>query len=433
MAPKTRDPAWAYVEMVESSMHCKFCHRLIKDGPGGINRLKLHLAGIRGQITPCESPELGEVRQAMFASIEKFKQDKARQKEIQAEIGRKREIQRMMASNPHYDFEDSCSIPQTNASNPFRYVPPSQDKGKGRMRKGDHDVTIKSFFTPASSPSDAHGPEIVRPQMQPTLDDHWKKELRETACDYIARWWYDADIPFNAARSPYYEPMFEAIHAAGKGFKGPTMHELRGVRLQKEIDSINEYLQEFKNSWARTGCTIMSDRWTDQRNRTIINFLVFCPQGTMFLKSVDASDKVKDGHLLFQLLDEVVEEVGVANVVQIITDNASNYVLAGKLLEEKHKTIFWTPCAAHCIDLMLEDIGKLDWVRNTVDHAKSITKFIYNHTWVLSLMRKHTGGKDIIRPAITRFATHFLTLQSMLSQHRNLQKMFSSDEWDQSN
>ena len=203
--------------------------------------------------------------------------------------------------------------------------------------------------------------------------------------------------------------MFDAIHAAGKGFKGPTMHELRGFRFQKEIQSINEYLQEFRDSWARTGCTIMSDGWTDQRNRTIINFLVFCPQGTMFLKSVDASDKVKDGHLLFQLLDEVIEDVGVANVVQIITDNASNYVLAGRLLEEKHKTIFWTPCAAHCIDLMLEDIGKLDWVRNTVDNAKSITKFIYNHTLVLSLMRKHTGGKDIIRPAITRFATHFLT------------------------
>ena len=64
----------------------------------------------------------------------------------------------------------------------------------------------------------------------------------------------------------------------------------------------------------------------------------------MFLKSVDASNRVKDGQLLFQLLDEVVE-VGVANVVQVITDNASNYVLARKLLEEKHKTIFWTPCA----------------------------------------------------------------------------------------
>jgi hypothetical protein len=161
--------------------------------------------------------------------------------------------------------------------------------------------------------------------------------LRETACDYIARWWYDVDIPFNASRSPYYEPMFDAIFAAGKGFKGPTMHELRGYRLQKEISSINEYLKDFKNSWAKTGCTIMSDGWTDQRNRTIINFLIFCPQGTMFLKSVDASDRVKDGQLLFQLLDEVVEEVGVANVVQVITDNASNYVLAGNVTSPKIK------------------------------------------------------------------------------------------------
>ena len=164
--------------------------------------------------------------------------------------------------------------------------------------------------------------------------------MREISCDYIARWWYDVDIPFNVARSPYYEHMFDATFAAGKGFKGPTMHELRGSLLQKEIVSIDEYLKEFKNSWAHIGCTIMSDGWTDQRNRTIIKFLVFCPRGTMFLRSVDASDRMKDGHLLFQLLDEVVEEVGVANVVQIITDTSSNYVLAGKLLEENTQPYF---------------------------------------------------------------------------------------------
>jgi len=84
----------------------------------------------------------------------------------------------------------------------------------------------------------------------------------------------------------------------------------------------------------------MSDGWSDFRNRTIINFLVSCPQGTLFLRSVDASYRIKDANMLFELLDEVVMEVGVENVVQLITDNASNYVLAGKMLEEKHKTIF---------------------------------------------------------------------------------------------
>ena len=71
----------------------------------------------------------------------------------------------------------------------------------------------------------------------------------------------------------------------------------------------------------------MSDGWTDQKGRTLINFLVSCPQGTMFLRSSDASDQVKDANLLFRLLDDIVEEVGASNVVQIITDNASTMFL----------------------------------------------------------------------------------------------------------
>jgi hypothetical protein len=152
----------------------------------------------------------------------------------------------------------------------------------------------------------------------------------------------------------------------------------------------------------------------------------------MFLKSVDASDQVKDANLLFCLLDEVVEEVGVQNVVQVITDNAANYVVAGRMLEEKHRTIWWTPCAAHCLDLMLEDIRKIEWVKKTVEQGKSITRYIYNHSWVLNLMRKNIDGRELVRSAITRFATNFLTLQSMIGQKANPRKMFSCDEWNAS-
>ena len=91
---------------------------------------------------------------------------------------------------------------------------------------------------------------------------------------------------------------------------------------------------------------------------------------------MDASNQVKDAHLLFCLLDDVVEEVGVQNVVQIITNNASNYVAARRLLEDKNPTIWWIPCAAHCLDLMLEDIGKIEWVKKCVEQPKSITRYI---------------------------------------------------------
>ncbi|KAL4287710.1 hypothetical protein AHAS_Ahas19G0213400 [Arachis hypogaea] len=50
--------------------------------------------------------------------------------------------------------------------------------------------------------------------------------------------------------------------------------------------------------------------------------------GIMFLKSIDASDYVKTGEKLFELLDDVVEEICEQNIVQVVTDNGSNYVLA---------------------------------------------------------------------------------------------------------
>jgi hypothetical protein len=59
----------------------------------------------------------------------------------------------------------------------------------------------------------------------------------------------------------------------------------------------------------------------------------------MFLKLINASYKVKDAKLLFDLLDEIVVIVEVTNLVQVITDNASNYVLSGKMLEAKYRTI----------------------------------------------------------------------------------------------
>ena len=97
----------------------------------------------------------------------------------------------------------------------------------------------------------------------------------------------------------------------------------------------------------------MSDDWTDRKGRTLLNFLVHCPRGTMFLKSVDAYAHVKDVALLCDLLDGFIQEVGPQHVFQIITDNAANYVAASRMLMSRYPTLFWTPCAAHCLDLML--------------------------------------------------------------------------------
>jgi hypothetical protein len=144
---------------------------------------------------------------------------------------------------------------------------------------------------------------------------------------------------------------------------------------------------------------------------------------------VDVSDISKTARLLYRLFREVVLDVGVENIVHMVTDNAANYVAAGKLLMEEFPSIFWCPCAAHCINLVLQDIGKLQSVCYVVEHDSGITKYIYNHCYPLYLMRKFIGGKEILRPAPTRFATNFIALQSILAHKDELRAMVTSREW----
>ena len=88
-------------------------------------------------------------------------------------------------------------------------------------------------------------------------------------------------------------------------------------------------------------------------------------------------------------------------------------MLAGKLLEEKRSHLYWTPCAAHCIDLMLEDIGKLPLIKKTIQRGVSLVGLIYSHFSTLSLLRQFTNKRELVKHVVTRFATSYLSLQRL--------------------
>jgi hypothetical protein len=171
----------------------------------------------------------------------------------------------------------------------------------------------------------------------------------------------------------------------------------------------------------------MTDAWTDKRGRGVMNLVVHSAYGVYFLDSVDCSAVKKDGRYIFELVDKCIEEIGVQNVVQVVTDNARPNEAAASLLRAKHPSIFWNGCAAHTIDLMLEDIGKMPRVAATISKAKCLTVFLYAHTRVLDLMRKYLS-RDLVRCGVTRFATAYLNLKSMLENKKQLQRLFREDE-----
>ncbi|XP_057502957.1 uncharacterized protein LOC130786623 [Actinidia eriantha] len=244
-----------------------------------------------------------------------------------------------------------------------------------------------------------------------------------------AKFFYDACIPLNAVNSVYFQPMFDAAIAIGAGYKVPTYHQFRVPLLQDSKKELELFIATLRTTWADTGCTIMGDGWSDRRHRTLINFLVYCPRGITFVKSVDASDAVKDAQLLFKLFQEIIEWVGVSNVVHMVTDNGANYVAAGRLINETYKTINWSPCAAHCLNLILGEISKMTHIHDLAIRASKVTRYVYNRPWLVAWLRKRKGWTEIVRPGATRFATTFIALHSTHKHMHDLKALVTSKEF----
>lgn len=408
--PRASDPGWAHGIMVNGGrqkIKCKYCHKIMLGG--GISRLKQHLAGERGNVAPCEEvPEEVKVQMQQhlgFKVLERLKRQK----------GLKSSKDSMSYSQGREEGDEDDVVQIKNMVS-----------ARETSRRG------KEVVQRISNRSKRHRKQYfstVAPVVaQPIHTSFASQESMDQADMAVARFLYEAGIQFSSANSQYFQDMADAIATVGPGYKMPSYYSLRGKLLNRSVQDAGEYVEELRKSWEVTGCSVMVDRWMDGTGRSVINFFVYCPKGTVFLKSVDASD-ITSPEALLSLFDSVVQEVGQKNIVNFLTDTSPGYKAAGKLLMEKYKTFFCTACGAHCIDLMLEDIGKMDIMKEVLAKAKQITQFVYNNAWVLNLLRKKTSGRDIIQLSTTRFASIFLTLQSIVSLKDHLHQMFTGAAW----
>ena len=79
---------------------------------------------------------------------------------------------------------------------------------------------------------------------------------------------------------------------------------------------------------------------------------------------------------------------------------------------------------------MLQGIGNMPRFKKVIDQAKAFTIFVYGHTRTLECLRYFTEEKEIIRSGVTRFASTFLTLNSIQEKKDQLRKMVVHSRWD---
>ena len=128
---------------------------------------------------------------------------------------------------------------------------------------------------------------------------------------------------------------FPLIIYVGMGIKPPSSYEIKITYLEMEYKDMEAYVNIQREKWKTYGYTIMCDGWTRPTKLRIINFMVYSKGSTIFPKSIDVPNKIKDNKYIYSLLKDMIKEVGEVNVVQIVTDNRSAFLKAGKLLMKK--------------------------------------------------------------------------------------------------
>ncbi|CAI5945581.1 unnamed protein product [Closterium sp. NIES-64] len=186
-------------------------------------------------------------------------------------------------------------------------------------------------------------------------------------------------------------------------------------------------------SWRRDGVTVASDMFSDKAGRPQANVLLINDSGAVFVESIDTKMEMKTGGYIVGILRPIIEKVGPENVVALCFDGGSNYAAACRVLMREYPHIEHIPCATHVLDLLMEDIGKKGWAKDIVTRGDTLISFVRNHHFTWGYMRSPLvnggKGKQVLKPAGTRFGTNYIAINRLCEVRAGLTEMVLSDEW----
>ncbi|CAL5373759.1 unnamed protein product [Camellia sinensis] len=267
-----------------------------------------------------------------------------------------------------------------------------------------------------------------------SVDKMFQIASREEVDQKIARCIYGNGIAFNVVRSPLWEDMVSSILNAPKGYKSPNYEKVRTALLDKEHKKVQQSLTPLMQDWSTHGVSIISDGWSNLKNQPLINIMAISGGKAIFINGHDVSSIEKTGANIAELLLKAIDYVGPSNVVQVVTDNASNCKAAGAIIQRKHAHIFWSGCMAHTLNLLMKDIAKsedslLSFVDESYKKGKAIVKYIKNHSSCQYLF-KTFSALELLKAKKTRFGHNFIVLQRLVKVRPSLMSMALSKQWD---
>jgi hypothetical protein len=153
-----------------------------------------------------------------------------------------------------------------------------------------------------------------------------------------------------------------------------------------------------------------------------------CPRGDVFIGSIDITKEWKDTHYICNALGGYIKTIGVDNIIQICTNNASNMRSEVDLLIRHFPSHYFQGCVVHHLDLLLEDWRKTTWVKQIVKKAKVVIFFIQQHHVPLAIFCHYKTNLMLLNPTDTWFATNFLMVERLFKLKHAIEQIVANPD-----
>ena len=125
------------------------------------------------------------------------------------------------------------------------------------------------------------------------------------------------------------------------------------------------------------------DGWTTPLGQSLYVFVIITTSGKEYIHSlINLSKEPYTGEILAQKIKEVLQNIGVDKFGAIVSDHASNMVLAKKLINIEYPHIIPIRCIAHHINLITTDIMKLEYSKHTINQVFKILLLIIIYMYI---------------------------------------------------
>lgn len=204
-------------------------------------------------------------------------------------------------------------------------------------------------------------------------------------------------------------PFFDlwAKYRPGLAHLMPSRHALGGRLLNELYDECRESAEKVVQIGLQAGHgAVAFDGWENARGENLVNILLKLSTGSVVHLTSAKTGPAKCGAVKYApLVEEVMGRYGgMSRIAGVTSDNTAACINAREMLTERRYGLSHANDQAHAPDLLMEDIGKLDWVGSILKKRNDMVTGVRSRKRLLGRLRELAmiHGSELKRQELLR-------------------------------